>query len=80
MIKALTGALIQPLDTRVPETEIEPEHLELLLVTEEEKKEENCEHKEEETEIEIAELVKSVPALRQVLEGDQDSFHGFQGD
>ncbi|XP_035808416.2 pogo transposable element with ZNF domain isoform X2 [Amphiprion ocellaris] len=74
MIKALTDALIQPLDTTVPGTEKEPEHLELLLVTEE-RKEDKDEHKEEETEVEIAELVKSLPALRQALEGDQDSLH-----
>uniref|UniRef100_A0A3Q1GVA0 C2H2-type domain-containing protein n=2 Tax=Acanthochromis polyacanthus TaxID=80966 RepID=A0A3Q1GVA0_9TELE len=79
MIKALTDALIQPLDTRVPQTEIEPEHLELLLVTEE-RKEDKGEQKEEETEIEIPELVKSLPALCETLEGDQDSLHGFQDD
>uniref|UniRef100_A0A3B4ZII1 C2H2-type domain-containing protein n=1 Tax=Stegastes partitus TaxID=144197 RepID=A0A3B4ZII1_9TELE len=77
MIKALTDALKQPLDTTVLETE--PEHLELLLVTEE-RKEDRSEHKQEEREVEVAELIKSLPALRQVLDGngDQESFHGFQ--
>lgn len=77
MISALTDALIQPPDTTVPATEMEPEHLELLLVTEERKEDKG---KEEEAEIEIAELVKSLPALHQALEGDQDSLHGFQDD
>lgn len=61
MIQALTDALVQPVDTP------EPERLQLLLVMEEDKREEEV-------------LVKSPTALRRVFEGDsdQETFHGFQ--
>ncbi len=75
MIRDLTQALVQPLETseRPPEPEPEPE-LELLLVMEEEQQ-----RKKEEAEQEV---LKSPLALHGVFEGDsdQESFHGFQND
>lgn len=91
MIRALTKALIQPLETPAPKPE--PNRLQLLLVMEDKRQEEvkvedkrqedvKVEDPREEVEQEEKEelLIKSPTALRRVFEGDsdQETFHGFQ--
>lgn len=71
MIRALSEALVQPLET--PEPKPEPDGLQLLLVMKEDRREEEVEQEEKED-------VRSPTALRRVFEGDsdQETFHGFQ--